>query len=172
HTIDLAHRPGRSRVGSVREQRDDAEASRVRRRKLVGQHKLRDTVAVGVVRRDVDHAVEARGEHVSFPPRVLVPDQLFEADGQRHASPPSRMMPLPLSFRVTCPSFVNACAWIFACGCRSLWAGGDALCNVHLAHGRHCPFCSHGTVGYAAIMLAVCLPQLAASTWAPWTRGV
>lgn len=83
-----------------------------------------------------------------------------------------RLLPFALSFSVTCTFFINACAWIFACGCRSLWAGGDALCNVHLAHSRHCPFCSHGTVGYAAIMLAVCLPQLAASTWAPWTRGV
>jgi hypothetical protein len=28
-------------------------------------------------------------------------------------------------------------------------------------HGRHCPFCSHGMSGYAAIFAAIQLPQFA-----------
>src|SRR5258706_16378281 len=83
-----------------------------------------------------------------------------------------RLWPFGISFTVTCAFFINVCSWIFACGCRALWAGADALCNVHVAQSRHCPFCTHGTIGYAAIIIAVGLPQLAAATWAPWSRSV
>jgi hypothetical protein len=69
---------------------------------------------------------------------------------------------------MTCIFFLDLCAWIFDCGCRSLWAGADALCNVHLADSRHCPFCAHGTVGYAAVMAAVCFPQGAMAAWTRW----
>jgi hypothetical protein len=72
-------------------------------------------------------------------------------------------MPFALSFSVTCAFFINVCAWIFACGCRALWAGADMSCNVHQVAERHCPFCSHGIAGYAGVMLLVCVPQLAFS---------
>ena len=39
------------------------------------------------------------------------------------------------------------------------------MCNVHIANSRHCPICSHGMAGYAAVMAAVSLPQFAASFW-------
>ena len=63
-----------------------------------------------------------------------------------------RLLPFAASFSVTCLFFINVCNWIFGCGCRSLWAGADAMCNVHLSASRHCPFCSRGVAGYAAIM--------------------
>jgi hypothetical protein len=74
-----------------------------------------------------------------------------------------RLTPFAVSFTITCIFFINVCDWIFDCGCRSLWAGADAICNVHLADSRHCPFCSRGMAGYAAILTAVSAPQLAVS---------
>ena len=84
-------------------------------------------------------------------------------------------MPFAISFTATCLFFINVCDWIFDCGCRSLWAGADAMCNVHIAESRHCPICSHGIPGYAVVMAAVSLPQLAASLWlstSMWARTV
>ena len=82
-----------------------------------------------------------------------------------------RLLPFAASFAVTCVFFINVCDLIFDCGCRSLWAGADAFCNVHQAGTRHCPFCARGVPGYAAIMAMVTAPQLAASLWLPWRSG-
>jgi hypothetical protein len=76
----------------------------------------------------------------------------------------SRWAPFAISFTVTCVFFINFCAWIFQCGCQSLWAGADALCNVHLSSEHRCPWCAHGIMGYAVVMTAVSIPQLAVST--------
>ncbi len=81
-----------------------------------------------------------------------------------------RLLPAAISFTVTCLFFINVCDWMFDCGCRSLWAGADALCNVHLAGVRHCPICSRGIAGYTAVMAAVSAPQLAASVWLPFDK--
>ena len=77
-----------------------------------------------------------------------------------------------MSFAVTCLVFINVCDWIFDCGCHSLWAGADAMCNVHLANSPHCPICSRGIAGYIGIMAVVTAPQLAASVWLPSSRLV
>ena len=60
---------------------------------------------------------------------------------------------------VTSVFFIDFCNWIYACGCRSLWAGAAAHCNIHIAGAKHCPFCSIGTNGYAAVFLAIIVPQ-------------
>ena len=83
-----------------------------------------------------------------------------------------RLLPFAVSFTATSTFFINVCAWLFACGCRALWAGADLACNVHLAESRHCPICSHGRPGYAMIFALVCVPQLLASLVRPWGRGV
>jgi hypothetical protein len=80
----------------------------------------------------------------------------------------NRIGPFLVSFAVTSTFFINFCAWVFACGCRALWAGADAACNIHAQHGRHCPWCSHGYAGYAAVMAMICTPQLAVSLFARW----
>jgi hypothetical protein len=80
-----------------------------------------------------------------------------------------RLVPFGVSFPVTGLFFINICNAIFGCGCRSLWAGADAMCNVHLSSGPHCPFCSRGVAGYAAIMTLVTAPQLAVSLWSRWS---
>lgn len=52
---------------------------------------------------------------------------------------------------VTSTSFIKVCDWVFRCGCDWLWAAADAHCNIHVAGGKHCPFCSFGYFGYAGI---------------------
>lgn len=79
-----------------------------------------------------------------------------------------RLLPFAISFPATSAFFINFCSWMFECGCRSLWAGAASACNVHAAHGRHCPWCSHGLAGYAIVMTALCAPQLAVSLLTRW----
>jgi hypothetical protein len=74
---------------------------------------------------------------------------------------PGRLSSFAVSFAVTCTLFINFCAWIFKCGCMSLWAGADMACNIHAAAGRHCPWCSHGQAGYTLVMMLLSAPQLA-----------
>ena len=79
-----------------------------------------------------------------------------------------------IAFVVTSVFFINFCNLVFACGCQSLWNGADQHCNVHVSHGRHCPFCSHGMAGYSVIFAAIIAPQLAIPFWLRrgswWTR--
>jgi hypothetical protein len=80
------------------------------------------------------------------------------------------VLPFTVSFTVTSVSFINLCAAIFRCGCRALWAGADAACNVHAPHRPHCPWCAHGIAGYTVVMVLLCAPQLAVSLWPRWGR--
>lgn len=64
-----------------------------------------------------------------------------------------------LAFAVTSALFINFCDLVYACGCHSLWNGADAHCNIHAHHGKHCPWCSHGMVGYGLIFASIVLPQ-------------
>jgi len=80
----------------------------------------------------------------------------------------SRLSPFLISFAVTSAFFINLCNWIFQCGCRSLWAGADAACNIHSQHLHHCPWCAHGDSGYALAMALICAPQLAVALFTKW----
>lgn len=89
----------------------------------------------------------------------------------------SKWLPLLIALGVDCVFFINLCSWIFRCGCVSLWAGADMACNIHvayahMAHGRHCPFCAHGSAGQAVVMIAIIVPQVFVSLGAPWKWGV
>ncbi len=91
-------------------------------------------------------------------------------DPSRDVRPALRLLrdwwqPFAVSFAVTCLFFIDVCAWVFACGCRSLWAGADTWCNVHAAAAPHCPFCVRGSAGYVWIMGLVLAPQLVVSAW-------
>jgi hypothetical protein len=79
----------------------------------------------------------------------------------------SRFAPFAISLAVTCVFFIDFCSWMFQCGCRSLWAGADALCNIHLPAAHHCPWCSHGAAGYAVVLALVAAPQLAVAVRRP-----
>jgi hypothetical protein len=84
----------------------------------------------------------------------------------------TKWSPFAISFAADCVFFINLCSWIFKCGCRSLWAGADAACNIHIAHAKHCPFCAHGWQGQAIVMIAIIIPQLFISLRTPWTWPV
>jgi len=70
---------------------------------------------------------------------------------------------------VTSVFFINLCATIFQCGCQSLWSAADRFCNIHAAHGRHCPWCSFGAEGHAIVYGSMLLTQAVAS-FGPWFR--
>jgi hypothetical protein len=40
------------------------------------------------------------------------------------------------------------CDLLFKCGCSWLWTTAAAQCNIHNAAPPHCPWCSHGALGY------------------------
>jgi len=67
-----------------------------------------------------------------------------------------------LSATVTSVFFINFCALMFQCGCHSLWAGADAMCNVHREGVHHCPWCAHNP---AFAYLAMIVPQGLISFW-------
>jgi hypothetical protein len=56
---------------------------------------------------------------------------------------------------VTSVLFLDFCNLMFACGCRSWWAGADAACNIHHANVPHCPLCVIGLAGSFAVWLAI-----------------
>ena len=70
---------------------------------------------------------------------------------------------------VTSVFFINLCGTIFQCGCQSLWEAADRFCNIHAAHGRHCPWCSFGSTGHAIVYGSMLLAQAVAS-FGPWLR--
>lgn len=68
-----------------------------------------------------------------------------------------------VSATVTCTFIINLCALVYRCGCRSFWAGAADACNIHRAHEHHCPWCSIGTEGFAAVALSIVAVQAAIS---------
>jgi hypothetical protein len=42
-------------------------------------------------------------------------------------------------------------------------------CNIHMAHGKHCPFCAHGWQGQALVMTAIIVPQIFLTLRMPWS---
>ena len=58
--------------------------------------------------------------------------------------------------------FINLCATIFHCGCHSLFAGADRLCNIHSAGTHHCPWCAQNP---AYTYIAMIAPQALISFW-------
>src|SRR5216683_7971872 len=66
---------------------------------------------------------------------------------------------------ITSIFIINFCAWIFRCGCHSLWAGAAETCNIHHAVGKHCPWCSYGNAGFALAFALILVPQFAISFW-------
>jgi hypothetical protein len=59
---------------------------------------------------------------------------------------------------ITSVWFINFCAFVFSCGCHSLWAGAAEHCNIHNALPPHCPWCVqdglYGLGAYSAMVLA------------------
>ncbi len=67
----------------------------------------------------------------------------------------SARLAFTLAATVTGVFFVDLCGLVFRCGCRSLWAGIDADCNIHVPSVAHCPWCEHPLAGGAAAFAAI-----------------
>lgn len=67
----------------------------------------------------------------------------------------SRLLLASAAVALTSVLFIDFCNLMYGCGCRSLWAGADALCNIHHQGVRHCPWCTIGLAGGGAVWLAI-----------------
>ena len=63
--------------------------------------------------------------------------------------------------------FLDVCGLVFGCGCRSLWSGAAAACNIHHASPPHCPWCAHPAAGGAVAGFAIAAVQ----AWILFRRG-
>ncbi len=73
-----------------------------------------------------------------------------------------------VSAALTSLFFINFCATVYQCGCRSLWDGAALHCNIHMPQARHCPWCAVGASGAAAIYGAILAGQAVCSFFPPW----
>jgi hypothetical protein len=78
---------------------------------------------------------------------------------QQTLSKRSRALIASVGLLVTAVFFINFCDLVYRCGCRSLWAGAAAHCNIHRASGPHCPWCSVGQAGSLAVFLFIAAVQ-------------
>ena len=67
-----------------------------------------------------------------------------------------------LALAVTGIFFVDWCAVVFQCGCRSLWNAVAMYCNIHATTGPHCPWCAHPLAGGGIAFAAAVVAQWAA----------
>jgi hypothetical protein len=56
---------------------------------------------------------------------------------------------------LTCVLYVPLCHVLHRCGCRPLWSGADAHCNVRASEGPHCPWCQHWALGAGALAVTL-----------------
>lgn len=66
---------------------------------------------------------------------------------------------LAIAASLTWAFIINLCAAIYRCGCHSMWSGAAMYCNIHNSGVRHCPWCSVGDTGFAAIAIAIIVVQ-------------
>lgn len=72
---------------------------------------------------------------------------------------PTRIVALGTAVLVSSIFFIDVCGLVFACGCRSLWAGAATACNIHHGSGPHCPWCAHPLAAGAVAFLAMVAVQ-------------
>lgn len=54
---------------------------------------------------------------------------------------------------------INFCATLFQCGCQGMFGLAATHCNINNHGARHCPWCTHGGVGFVVSMVPVFLVQ-------------
>ncbi len=82
NAVYLSDLPRLKRVGPVLQNRNDPDALPGVIGELMREHDFRDAVAIGVPGREVDHVRQVDGEHVPYPRRILIPDQLLHPAGE------------------------------------------------------------------------------------------
>jgi hypothetical protein len=89
------------------------------------------------------------------------------------------LSPKPTTWRVaiavaaaafTSVFFIDFCNLVYQCGCRSLWAGAAAACNIHTHGVRHCPWCSIGPAGAILIWVSVVSSQIVVALRSGYSR--
>lgn len=70
-------------------------------------------------------------------------------------------------FAFTAAFAINFCGMLFQCGCESPWFGAADHCNIHQPVGPHCPWCTHGGMGFVFSMVPVFVTQ----AWAVFRGG-
>jgi hypothetical protein len=85
-----------------------------------------------------------------------------------------RVLVLTLASAVSLPFLINFCHLVYQCGCRSLWNGAAATCNIHNASNHDCPWCETGILGMVVPPLMILLAMAAVVSWPgafrPWRR--
>lgn len=67
--------------------------------------------------------------------------------------------------------FIHLCDLLFDCGCRALWAGAAAHCNIHAVSPPHCPWCVRSSLyGWLSLGL-IATAQISLAFW-PGPLGV
>jgi hypothetical protein len=74
----------------------------------------------------------------------------------------SRFFPYLFAVTITAIFITPYCGYLFHCGCRQLWEGGEKFCNIHSLAGPHCPFCAHGSAAFYMIGGSVVAAQFVA----------
>lgn len=74
----------------------------------------------------------------------------------------SRFFPYLFAITITTVFITPYCGYLFHCGCRQLWEGGERFCNIHSLSGLHCPFCAHGSAAFYLIGGSVVAAQFIA----------
>jgi hypothetical protein len=60
---------------------------------------------------------------------------------------------------------IDLCDMVYACGCRSWWAGAEAACNIHAPEPPHCPWCAAGWWGVVGPLGAIVGAQALVLLW-------
>jgi hypothetical protein len=66
-----------------------------------------------------------------------------------------KLLALGAAIAISSVFFIDVCGLVFRCGCRSLWSGAAAACNIHHAAGPHCPWCAQPLAAGAVAFFAV-----------------
>jgi len=64
-----------------------------------------------------------------------------------------------LIWSATVVFYIDLCGIYFQCGCRSLWAGGIAQCNIYRMGVKHCPICTLQMSENGAVVIAILIAQ-------------
>ena len=77
----------------------------------------------------------------------------------------ARVACLALGLGVTYAFFIQYCDLLFDCGCRALWAGQAAHCNIHNPAPPHCPWCLDGGIRGQWTHAGIVVAQAALALW-------
>ena len=77
----------------------------------------------------------------------------------------ARFACLTLALGVTYVFFIQYCDLLFDCGCRALWAGRAAHCNIHNPSPPHCPWCVDGGILGQWTHAGIVVAQAALALW-------